>query len=131
MFHFHIHSIQLEYHLPNNFNMINESSSYVSPHEDGLEYGHNSADIAADNMAAHIFASESKPKEDGKRRRLDQSQSSSTSSSSSSSLSTAADAVCYRCGRSGHWALECYARTHIDGHQIEGADGGGSSSGGG
>ena len=44
-----------------------------SPFEDGLEYGWNSADIAADNMAAHIFASESKPKEDGKRRRLDQS----------------------------------------------------------
>ena len=33
-----------------------------SPFEDGLEYGCNSADIAADNMAAHIFASESKPK---------------------------------------------------------------------
>ena len=44
--------------LQNNFNMINESSSYVSPHEDGLEYGHNSADIAGDNMAAHSFASD-------------------------------------------------------------------------
>ena len=44
--------------LPNNFNMINESSSYVPPHEVGLEYGHNSADIAGDNMAAHYFASD-------------------------------------------------------------------------
>ena len=37
--------------------------SRPSPFEDGLEYDCNNADIAADNMAAHIFACESKPKE--------------------------------------------------------------------
>ena len=34
-----------------------------SPHEVGLTYGDNNADIAADNMVAHIVACESKPKE--------------------------------------------------------------------
>jgi hypothetical protein len=26
---------------------------------------------------------------------------------------------CYRCGRSGHWANNCYARTHIDGDDLD------------
>ena len=29
---------------------------------------------------------------------------------------------CYRCGRSGHWATSCYARTHVDGEQLDSDD---------
>lgn len=29
---------------------------------------------------------------------------------------------CYRCGRSGHWANNCYARTHIDGYDLDSDD---------
>jgi len=25
---------------------------------------------------------------------------------------------CFRCGREGHWASECYARTHVDGRRL-------------
>lgn len=31
---------------------------------------------------------------------------------------------CYRCGRDGHWASSCYARTHINGAEIESEDDG-------
>lgn len=29
---------------------------------------------------------------------------------------------CYRCGRSGHWASSCYARTHVDGEDLSDDD---------
>jgi predicted AlkP superfamily phosphohydrolase/phosphomutase len=29
---------------------------------------------------------------------------------------------CRRCGRSGHWATSCYARTHVDGEQLDSDD---------
>jgi cellular nucleic acid-binding protein len=27
--------------------------------------------------------------------------------------------ACYRCGRSGHYSPECYARTHVDGYELD------------
>lgn len=30
--------------------------------------------------------------------------------------------ICYRCGRYGHEVDECYARTHIEGHDLEDSD---------
>jgi hypothetical protein len=29
---------------------------------------------------------------------------------------------CYRCGRDGHWASSCYARTHMNGVELESED---------
>ena len=29
---------------------------------------------------------------------------------------------CYRCGRSGHWANNCYARTDVDGDELDSDD---------
>lgn len=29
---------------------------------------------------------------------------------------------CYRCGRDGHWASSCYARTHMNGTELESED---------
>lgn len=29
---------------------------------------------------------------------------------------------CYRCGRDGHWASSCYARTHMNGTELESDD---------
>ena len=46
-------------------NSITNKPMDVQPHEDHLEYGCNSADIAADNMAAHIFASQDPNGENG------------------------------------------------------------------
>lgn len=30
--------------------------------------------------------------------------------------------ACYRCGRTGHWGSECYARTDIDGNKLDDDD---------
>ena len=27
--------------------------------------------------------------------------------------------ACYRCGRSGHYSPDCYARTHVDGYELD------------
>jgi predicted GIY-YIG superfamily endonuclease len=29
---------------------------------------------------------------------------------------------CYRCGRKGHWATSCYARTHVEGYELDSDD---------
>ena len=29
---------------------------------------------------------------------------------------------CYRCGRTGHWATSCYARTHVNGDDLDSND---------
>ena len=29
---------------------------------------------------------------------------------------------CRRCGRTGHWTFSCYARTHVDGEQLDSDD---------
>ena len=29
---------------------------------------------------------------------------------------------CYRCGRTGHWASSCYAKTHINGNDLDSGD---------
>ena len=27
--------------------------------------------------------------------------------------------ACYRCGRTSHWAADCYASTHRDGYELD------------
>ena len=29
---------------------------------------------------------------------------------------------CYRCGRKGHWATSCYAKTHVEGYELDSDD---------
>ena len=29
---------------------------------------------------------------------------------------------CYRCGRPGHWAVSCYAKTHLNGTDLDSGD---------
>jgi predicted GIY-YIG superfamily endonuclease len=38
---------------------------------------------------------------------------------SSSTRETTSEVVCYRCGHSGHYATECYARTHAKGYRLD------------
>ena len=30
--------------------------------------------------------------------------------------------ACYRCGRTSHWSPDCYARTHVNGDDLESDD---------
>lgn len=35
---------------------------------------------------------------------------------------TSEDDACFRCGRTGHWAEDCYARTDVDGNELDDED---------
>lgn len=35
------------------------------------------------------------------------------------SKNTPTNQICYRCGRAGHWATSCYAKSHVSGRQLQ------------